>query len=564
MPSWRTVLPLAWAVVLAVVMLGPALGAGFVLTYDMVWVPDLALRPDFLGVGSALPRAVPSDAVVAVLDELVPGQLLQKLVLLGSLVAAGAGAARLAPQSSTSAQLVAVTLFEWNPFVGERLLMGHWPVLVGYGVLPWIVLASRRWRTTGRMPASVWWLVPLGSLSAGAGLVTAVALLAFVASASWRRWFAAVAVLVAGNAPWVVSGLLHAGAATTDPAGARVFALHGEGSLPAPLAALGLGGIWNAEAVPGSRTGLLAWVSLAVVVTLVVVGLRSFRAQVGPREAVGHAVAWGVGWGAAVLTWVAPEVMAWLVSNVPGAGLLRDGSRMLALCAPALAVVAAYGVARALQSLGSVPAVARFSAGTALVLLPVMLLPDLALGLSGRLQPVSFPTDHARAREAVARAVEGGNAGDVLVLPLRSYRQPEWNGRRKVLDPVGRFLTPDYVAGDELIVSGVRIAGEDPRVEEAARILAGPESTREQALADLGIGFVVATDRSGADAVPTARLLFFGRDLIVQRIEAASPRDPPFGWVAAMVVAWALYLGSIVLGAGVRLVINVRFSMIRD
>ena len=78
-------------VVLAVLVLGPALGRGYVLTYDMVWVPDLALRSDFLGLGTALPRAVPSDAVVAVLDAVVPGMLLQKLVLLGALVLGGLG-----------------------------------------------------------------------------------------------------------------------------------------------------------------------------------------------------------------------------------------------------------------------------------------------------------------------------------------------------------------------------------------------------------------------------------------------------------------------------------------
>ena len=49
----------------------------------MVWVPDLALRASCLGLGTALPRAVPSDAVVAVLDEVVPAMLLQKAVLSG-------------------------------------------------------------------------------------------------------------------------------------------------------------------------------------------------------------------------------------------------------------------------------------------------------------------------------------------------------------------------------------------------------------------------------------------------------------------------------------------------
>ena len=35
-----------------------------------------------------------------------------------------------------------------------------------------------------------------------------------------------------------------------------------EGDLPAPLAALGLGGIWNAEVVPTSRTTFLSWIGL--------------------------------------------------------------------------------------------------------------------------------------------------------------------------------------------------------------------------------------------------------------------------------------------------------------
>ena len=48
-----------WALALALLVLGPALGYGFLLVRDMVWVPDLALRADALGLGSGLPRAVP-------------------------------------------------------------------------------------------------------------------------------------------------------------------------------------------------------------------------------------------------------------------------------------------------------------------------------------------------------------------------------------------------------------------------------------------------------------------------------------------------------------------------
>ena len=59
MPGWRRVVPVLWSVLLAALALGPALGPGYVLSYDMVWVPDLALRPDVLGVGSGLPQSGP-------------------------------------------------------------------------------------------------------------------------------------------------------------------------------------------------------------------------------------------------------------------------------------------------------------------------------------------------------------------------------------------------------------------------------------------------------------------------------------------------------------------------
>ena len=110
---------------------------------------------------------------------------------------AGAGAARLTAGSLVDA-LVAVTVYVWSPFVAERLVIGHWPVLVGYAVLPWVVRAARDlaadWSPAAR---GLWWLVPLGSLSASAGLATAVALVAFAVRADAARLLT-LALLVAG------------------------------------------------------------------------------------------------------------------------------------------------------------------------------------------------------------------------------------------------------------------------------------------------------------------------------------------------------------------------------
>ena len=209
---------------------------------------------------------------------------------------------------------MAVTVYGWNALVAERLLMGAWPLLVGYAVLPWLLGAARRWRAEDRLPRTLLVLVPLGCLSASAGLVTAVAVLA--GAAGKGRTAKAALLVAAGNAPWLVAGLLHASSATSDSAAAEVFALRGEGSVPAPLAALTLGGIWNTAVQPGSRTGALGWVALVALVGLAAIGARAWWRRTPGRERTALLVCWVVGWTLAVLTWLAP-----------GAGRLGVGAR---------------------------------------------------------------------------------------------------------------------------------------------------------------------------------------------------------------------------------------------
>jgi hypothetical protein len=552
--AWTRHVPWVWSVLLVLLLLGPALGPGFVLSYDLVWVPDLAWRGDFLGLSSGLPRAVPSDAVVSVLDEVVPGQLLEKAMLLGALVSAGLGILRLVRPGpgATFARVVAVTLVTWNPFVVERLVIGHWPVLVGYGVLPWLVAAARRWRLEGRPPPQLWILAPLGCLSASAGVVTAVVVLAFALTGRPRQWAGVGGLVLAANAPWLVAGVLHASAALTDGSAVEAFALRGPGSMPAPLAALSLGGIWNAEAVPTSGTGFQAWLMLALLLVLVVLGARSWWRAQDRRDAVAFVACWVVGLAVPLIGWASPDLVGWLVEEVPGAAVFRDTSRTLALCAPLTVLVAAEGARRVWLRLHT-PPVLRVAVGATLVVLPLALMPDAAWGVSSRLSPADYPADYAVARTVVARAHEA-SGGDVLVLPLSSYRQPSWLDGRKMLDPLGRYLTPDYVASDELVVSGVTLPGEDPRVRDvrAALDLPTPEARAEQ-LADLGIGYVVLEPNAAGEAPEVAgRVLLDRPDVRVTALADARARSAPTVWVVALAAAWLAFVGCVGVGvAGV-------------
>ncbi|OIJ24442.1 hypothetical protein UG56_022930 [Nocardioides luteus] len=521
-----------WAVALGVLMLGPALGAGFVLSYDMVWVPDLVLTKDVLGLGSGLPRAVPSDAVVGVLDEIVPGLVLQKIVLLGALVLVGAGAAELVRERSLPARLAVVSLTVWSPYVAERLWMGHWPMLLAYAAVPWLVLAGRRWAAGN---PGVTWMLPVllaGSLSASAGIVSAAVLLA-TGLRRGRRPALLLAVVAAVNAPWLVASLTHTSQAASAT-GFDVFALRGD-ALPAPLAALSLGGIWNTSVVPASREGWLAWVALVLLGALVATGARRWwRSE---RQRVTILALWAVGLAVAVAGWAAPQALDTLSQQVPGLALLRDSSRLLPLCLPLLILTVAAGVDALGERLrGSAP---RWAAAVVVVLVPVTVLPDAAWGLAGGIGTADYPQAWRQARAALA---EETAPGDVLVLPWSAYRAPSWNDGRPVLDPLPRMLTRTSVVNGDLLIGSHLIRGEDRRAEEVADALAGTDVAGQvTSLRQLGIGYVI-TDRSAGDAPQIAgEVVYEGGGILVQRLPEREHRMPETTVAPAMAGAWAAY-----------------------
>src|SRR5690606_25477935 len=143
--------PPAYSLLLALSVTAPLLAPGYLLLRDAVSTPRSHLTDAALGLSEAAPRALPQDFAVAVLSAVIDGGVLVKALLIAGLWAAGWGAAGLAavlvPEAGRSGQLVAATLAIWNPYVAERLLQGHWSLLVGYGALPWVAAAMVRLRT---------------------------------------------------------------------------------------------------------------------------------------------------------------------------------------------------------------------------------------------------------------------------------------------------------------------------------------------------------------------------------------------------------------------------------
>ncbi|MDG4825114.1 hypothetical protein O7635_24975 [Asanoa sp. WMMD1127] len=548
--------PHATAAAITAVVLAPLGASGYVLRYDMVFVPRQPLSWELVAPADELPRAVPLDALVSVANLAVPGWLLQRVVLVAIVYFAALGMARLVPTERTLTRVVGALAYAWTPYLAERLLLGQWGLLLAYAALPWLVTAVRDVRAGrpggwGRLvlaaaPAAV---TPTGGLIA---LATVLVLLPGGFPA-WRRSTAlGVGAVAALCSPWVLAALTSAAGGRSDPEGVAAFAARSENWSGAAGALAGTGGIWNAQTVPASRSSALVPIATLVLLAVCVVGFRALR-----RRWPG---------GAARLAWLAAgafvvalggtgpgaPVLEWLVATVPGAGLLRDGQKFLIPYAVLVAATFAVGAEALAQRLaGRLDPSAGRVALVAAALLPVAILPDLALGAGGQLRPVRYPTDWDAVAERVAAA-----PGEVLSLPFEGYQRYRWNRGQIVRDPAPRYLDAPVLMNDALRVGAVMVDGENPR---AARVRAALDAG--QPVAGLGVRWVLVRQEPGVDLPATIlsglRPVYAGEYLALwenDQITAAPPgqdrRWPAVG--AHLLAALVVIIGAFAVLRGRR------------
>ena len=527
---------------LGLLALGPALGPGYVLAYDMVFVPSPRYDATMFGLTGTLPRAVPSDAVVSTLALALPADVVQKCILLAIFVLACAGAARLLAGEHRLARLAAGVIYAWNPFVAERLLIGQWALLLGYAGLPWVLAAlvspaaatARRFSSlasrSGRLlvallPAAVGGFAAMAvsalvalpaaacqrtgtgqgdktgqgdgtGLANGTGVVDRSGLADATAGQGGRPWrtraatvAATLGVLALLSLPWLIPGLtrqIHSSAA-----GVAAFAARADTPFGTVGSVLMLGGEWNAQTVPSGYGGALS----AFWLCLVLVALAGF-VLLGRRRWPGLGVAAAAGLVLALLGAFGPgqHLLRSMIGLWAGFAVLRDGQQFAAPLA--LAEAAGFGLAagwvlrlprRGLREAAPVLA-------AALVVAPVVFLPGLAWGAAGRLQPVEYPASWLAARRLITSDPQSGSA---LLLPWASYRRFGWNHGEAMLDPWPRLLNRTVIWNDGVQVGSVQLPPEDPAALALTGLIRSGRPLTA-ALARAGVRFVVV------DAGPAA------------------------------------------------------------
>lgn len=524
-----------YALALTALALGPLARPGYLLLRDAVSTPRSHLSDSALGLGGTAPRAVPQDFAVSAMSAVLDGGAVVKALLALALLLAGWGAGRLAgcvlPDCGLPGQLVAVTVAIWNPYVAERLLQGHWSLLLGYGCLPWVAAAVLRMRAGGAWAdwaglvffTALAGLTPTGLiLAAIVGLVCVAAPGAGLGRPRCAAGVAGIAALAAG--PWVLASGLGGALGAPQYDGLAPFAARAEPGLATLGSLAGLGGIWNADAVPGSRATAFAVAGTAVLLAVVAAGVPVLIRRPAARPLLAlSAVA--VLLPAVAATGLGLAALRELVEAVPGLAVLRDGQKWVALAMPGYTLAAAGAVVAFRRGNSrSAPKSMWLRAGVCCVVL-IAALPDLAWGVWGRVSPVHYPHGWV-----AAAGVVNADPRPVAVLPADTVRRFGWSGPAPVLDPLPRWVRADVLATGDLQVAGRTVTGEGDHARSVQQLLlSGADPT---ALAGAGVGWVVVEKDTPGDLGRAATALerlpvaYSDADLTLYRVGGEAPPVP--------------------------------------
>ncbi len=523
----------------ALLVLGPLLLPGYILTLDMVFTPELRM-----------PAQVTSSYVfrvlLHVLDLALPADLIQKLMLFSILLLSGYGMHRLvkhmmgpverakagwldivtvrgtaAARSAVPQTMVlyfAGLLYMVNPFTYGRLMAGQYAVLFGYALLPWlarsvVVFAARPgWKPALALAG---WAVVVSIVSIhsiGPAMILAALVLALqfwrqrrVRDSPGRQWrlarYAAVTATawLAASSYWLVPALAGASPTAQTVAGftggdRQAFATTGSNAAERIGNVLGLQGFWGeghglyimpqyAGMTPQWLWIGLALVLLGLVVTGAVSGWRHSRrgevAVFGGCVVAGAVLAAGVGG-------------EWLAVHVPFYAGYREPHKFAMLVALGYGVLSAAGFVAVVRMLGKRQSMQPWAGAVAglLLALPVALTPTMVWGAKGQLQAVQYPEGWYAVNE---RLNDDADDFRTLFLPWHMYMHMDFAGRL-IANPARNFFDKPVVISDNPELDGAALDRSSPatrRITGALAVAGDNDRSLGATLADLDVKYII-------------------------------------------------------------------------
>lgn len=533
-----TSIELLWSLALGLAACFPIMGGRVFLLDWVVNTHTSVLGPSLLGLNGGLTASALGGVVFTALNSLI-GSAATWLPLFVFFPVAALGAGRLTGGSSW-ARIAAGSLFAVNPFVFNRVFVGHVALLVGYALLPYAVgaLLVSPHRTVLFWPIpALWWAVLTGFSPHFAWIYGVVVAGVFIVelfshSVARRRlslWF--LFVLGAFSAMSAYLLLPHFVTRLSTQLGTTSLNLYQ--TTPDPHWGLyfnvaSLYGFWRLGPGPVlAKSVLLGWplfmvAILAVVFTGASVALRRQKLNSGntassmvnpttsERVLLKHSSAGNertlqgerrrlapllviVGVGGYFLSLGSQGPTGWLFTwsyrHVPFFALMREPQKFLMLLALSYAVFFGWGVER-LRERGLATSNRSQTLVLALVAvaLPLSYTSTMFWGLDGQIASSTVPGSYQR-----ADAMMGNGPGQILALPWHLYMSYPFTSNRVVANIAPSSFRRSVISGDNVQSQGVATQSTSPRSAYLQQLFADGNQLHffGALVAPLGVRYVI-------------------------------------------------------------------------
>jgi hypothetical protein len=472
----------------ALLVLLPMLRPGFILTLDMIFVPELPMP-------EALTSSWPFHSALHFIGMIVPADILQKIMLLAILLLSGIGMHRLVRSLVRKDEIdfgiyLASIVYMVNPFTYSRFMAGQYAVLLGYALLPWVARAilTLAYRPNAKNALKLGLLVTLVGVVSIHTLVAVGVLAVAGIAVGWKKFrraakFAAVAagLFILLSSYWLVPLALGQGktAATIgnfSAADVAAFATGG-GNIAAQVGnVLRLQGFWAENAglflLPQDRMVLWGLMSLVIIGLAITGGIVLYRTR--PK----------------IVLWLSISGLCGLVASLifwPGA--LREPQKMVMLLALTYGVFLAIGANAALARVREEGETWFTVTAVGLLVLPFMWMRVMFWGFDGQLEPRQYPVEWTEVKERLSR---DDGQGQVLMLPWHQYMTFRFAGR-VIANPASAFYGERAVVSQDPEMSGASGGINSKRQKEITDLLKDRDNFAQN-LADHNIGYILLAE----------------------------------------------------------------------
>ncbi len=507
---------------LSLVILGPLLTRGYVLSLDMIFTPHTIYTGHAYGleewfttssaVGSA---STPFFMFIQGLSRIIPVWLTEKLILFLVIFLAGLGAYRLLCSKGLGAYFAGI-LYMINPFTYSRFMAGQWSVLWEYAFTPFAIKAfiTLLEKTTIKNAIVVAILSTLVGLVQVQGFLLLFLFYLVILAAktikvrcSIREIFLLYKYVIFSsiiffllNTYWLVPFLSTKNNILNQINTSDIIFFTSKASslFGVVFNTASMHGFWRSAYISIQNTFSIWWILFIIILFLSIFGFISyFKDRRIGWLVISCGIAWLVSLALAVgaANDMTKPIFEWLWQHTPLFSVFRDSQKFVALLCLAYASLGGLGFYRMVELLRErrkrIYHVV-FIIFTLLTMTIPLIYTYPIFGFYGQLRTVDYPKEWYDINEYLKRDRDDFN---VLFLPWHLYMDYSWlpNKDKRLGNPGQQFFQKPVIAGDNIEIPGVYSQSTNPISKYIEFLLANQKNINNlgELLAPLNVKYII-------------------------------------------------------------------------